>query len=63
MTCKAGVLAAGGDSDAAPVSEMSQEEACSLLQVSKDAGFEEVLQAKKRLTSHFTADTQKVRQV
>lgn len=59
----AGARAGSGDSDAAPVSEMSAEQACSLLDVSPEAGFEEVLQAKKRLTADLPPDSQKVSEV
>ena len=58
-----GIHATGGDSEASPVSEMSPEQACSLLQVTSNAGFEEVLQAKKRLLVDVQADSQKAREV
>ena len=58
-----GIHAGGGDSEASPVSEMSTEKACSVLEVSKDAGFEEVLQAKRRLTGSLAADSQRAREV
>lgn len=42
---------------------MSAEQACSLLDVSPEAGFEEVLQAKKRLTADLPPDSQKVSEI
>ncbi|KAK9804628.1 hypothetical protein WJX73_001028 [Symbiochloris irregularis] len=53
-----GIAASNGDSEAAPASGMSTEEACSVLGVTSNAGFEEVLQAKKRLSADLPADSE-----
>ena len=48
--CGAGCQASSGDADSlSSLSSMSTEDACTLLGVGSNAGFEEVLQAKRRL--------------
>lgn len=59
----AGLHAFGGDNEATPVKDMSSEQACAVLQVRKEASFDEVLRAKKRLSANFQGDEQKVREV
>lgn len=55
--------AAGESPDASPTSSMSIDEAYNLLGVKEDAGFDEIMSAKNRLTSASQGDKDKIVQV
>lgn len=57
------VRASGDSPDASPASSMSIDDAYDLLNVKEDAGFDEILGAKNKLTSASQGDTDKIMRV
>ncbi len=61
---RSGLVRASGESpDASPASSMSIDEAYDLLGVKEEAGFDEIMSAKNRLTSASQGDKDKIVQV
>ncbi len=61
---RSSIVQASGDSpDASPASSMSIDDAYDLLNVKEDAGFDEILNAKNKLSSASQGDTDKIMRV